>query len=74
MAAGGKGHAPRPFSVSADEYASNWDAIFGRKTVGCSSTAEQAALTGSVVGSNPTAPANCTDCQAAVYIDPVTGA
>lgn len=62
----GKGDTPRPFSVSADEYASNWDAIFGRKTVGCSSMAEQAALTGSVVGSNPTAPA--------IYVDDATGA
>lgn len=29
--AGGKGHAPRPIAVDADTYASNWDAIFGRK-------------------------------------------
>lgn len=26
----GKGSAPRPFSVSNEEYASRWDAIFGR--------------------------------------------
>ena len=26
----GKGSAPRPFSVSNDEYANRWDAIFGR--------------------------------------------
>lgn len=25
---GGKGSAPRPFSVDADTYASNWDRIF----------------------------------------------
>lgn len=28
-----KGSAPRPFSVSADEYGSNWDQIF-RKDAG----------------------------------------
>lgn len=27
---GGKGSAPRPFSVSNEEYAARWDAIFGR--------------------------------------------
>ena len=27
---GGKGSTPRPFSVSNEEYASRWDAIFGR--------------------------------------------
>lgn len=26
----GKGSAPRPFSVSQEEYDSRWDAIFGR--------------------------------------------
>jgi len=31
MAAGGKGDAPRPKSVSEDEYADRWDAIFGKK-------------------------------------------
>lgn len=31
MSAGGKGHAPRPFSVGKDEYAANWDRIFGKK-------------------------------------------
>lgn len=29
----GKGSAPRPFSVSSDEYASRWDAIFQREPV-----------------------------------------
>lgn len=29
----GKGSAPRPFSVSNDEYAQRWDAIFGRDKV-----------------------------------------
>lgn len=28
---GGKGSTPRPFEVSNDQYASNWDAIFGKK-------------------------------------------
>lgn len=30
MSDGGKGSAPRPFSVSNEEYANRWDAIFGR--------------------------------------------
>lgn len=30
MSDGGKGSAPRPFSVSQEEYASRWDAIFRR--------------------------------------------
>lgn len=29
----GKGSRPRPFSVSDEEYASRWDAIFGRDVV-----------------------------------------
>ena len=27
---GGKGSSPRPYSVSQEEYAKRWDAIFGR--------------------------------------------
>ena len=27
---GGKGSAPRPYSISQEEYASRWDAIFQR--------------------------------------------
>lgn len=30
MSDGGKGSTPRPFSVSNEEYANRWDAIFGR--------------------------------------------
>ena len=30
MSDGGKGSKPRPFSVSNQEYASRWDAIFGK--------------------------------------------
>ena len=31
---GGKGSAPRPYSVTQEEYDNRWDAIFGRnKTV-----------------------------------------
>lgn len=33
MSDGGKGSAPRPFSVSNAEYAARWDAIFGRDQV-----------------------------------------
>ena len=31
MPDGGKGDTPRPFSVSQETFASNWDAIFGKK-------------------------------------------
>lgn len=31
MGDGGKGSAPRPFSVSQEQFASNWEAIFGKK-------------------------------------------
>lgn len=30
---GGKGSAPRPFSVSNEEYAKRWETIFGRDKV-----------------------------------------
>ena len=30
MSDGGKGSRPRPLSVTNEEYASRWDAIFGR--------------------------------------------
>jgi len=33
MGVGGKGSSPRPFSVSQQQFASNWDAIFGKKKV-----------------------------------------
>ena len=71
MTAGGKGHARRRENTALVE--ANWPFPDRRKTTGCSSTAEQGALTASVVGSNPTAPANCDDCQAAVYVDDATG-
>ena len=31
MADGGKGSAPRPYSVSQEQFGNNWDAIFGKK-------------------------------------------
>ena len=31
MSDGGKGSSPRPLSVSNQEYAERWDAIFGRE-------------------------------------------
>lgn len=31
MSDGGKGSSPRPFSVDQKTFASNWDAVFGRK-------------------------------------------
>ena len=30
MSDGGKGSAPRPFSVTQEEYSRRWDMIFGR--------------------------------------------
>jgi len=30
---GGKGSSPRPFSISEEEYARRWDAVFGREDV-----------------------------------------
>lgn len=33
MSDGGKGSAPRPFSVSHEQYSSNFDAIFRKKKV-----------------------------------------
>ena len=29
MSAGGKGSSPRPYSVTQETFASNWDAVFG---------------------------------------------
>lgn len=31
MGDGGKGSAPRPFSVDQETFSNNWDSIFGRK-------------------------------------------
>lgn len=31
MSDGGKGSKPRPYSVSEDQFAQNWDTIFGKK-------------------------------------------
>lgn len=73
MSDGGKGDKRRPTDEAA--YAEGWERIWGqsRRSVpasdgymGCSSTAEQGALTASVVGSSPTAPAS--------YVDDATGA
>jgi hypothetical protein len=33
MSDGGKGSAPRPFSVSQEKFANNFDAIFGKKNI-----------------------------------------
>jgi hypothetical protein len=57
-----KGSAPRPYSVDAETYGSNYDAIF---RVGRSLTVEQPALTRPVVGSMPAAPAT--------YVNDATG-
>lgn len=61
MSDGGKGSAPRPYSVDRDTFASNWDRTFSRASIngnaGGSNPPE--------VGSNPT--------PAATYIDADTG-
>ena len=31
MSDGGKGSKPRPYSVSQEDFANNWDAIFAKK-------------------------------------------
>lgn len=31
MSDGGKGSSPRPFSVTQDQFANNWERIFGKK-------------------------------------------
>lgn len=31
MSDGGKGSSPRPYSISQDEFANNWDRIFKKK-------------------------------------------
>ena len=33
MSDGGKGSKPRPFSISQEEYADRFDAIFGKKKI-----------------------------------------
>lgn len=71
MSDGGKGSAPRPYSVDADTFASNWDRTFR-------GVAEWSKASGSnpdngtfplqvsrIVGSNPTAPA--------IYVNADTG-
>lgn len=57
----GKGSAPRPFSVSADEYADRFDAIFGKKQLGLGRAAQASGSNPDQVGSTPTAPA--------IYVD-----
>lgn len=61
----GKGSKPRPYSVSQDEYADRYDAIFGKKQVGLGRAAEASGSNPDQVGSTPTAPA--------IYINPETG-
>lgn len=42
MSHGGKGSKPRPYSVTQDEFADNWDRIFSKKNEKASSKADQA--------------------------------
>ena len=42
MSAGGKGDAPRPYSVDGDTFASNWERTFGNRNIKLASTRENA--------------------------------
>lgn len=42
MSDGGKGSKPRPFSVTQDQFAQNWDAIFRKKDEKDTTQANQA--------------------------------
>jgi hypothetical protein len=42
MSDGGKGSNPRPISVSNEEYANRWDAIFGRDQISTKAKQERA--------------------------------
>lgn len=41
MSDGGKGSKPRPYSVTQDEFADNWDRIFSKKNEKASSETDQ---------------------------------
>jgi hypothetical protein len=41
MSDGGKGSKPRPLSVSNEEYANRWDAIFGRDKINTDSETDK---------------------------------
>ena len=51
MSDGGKGSAPRPFSVPKEEFNNNWEAIFGKKPSG-GMTTEDAEKLGSAQKEN----------------------
>lgn len=42
MSDGGKGSKPRPFSITQDKFADNWDKIFSKKNEKASSETDQA--------------------------------
>ncbi len=44
MSDGGKGDAPRPFSVSQEEFDNRWETIFGKKPRGGMTTEQAEAL------------------------------
>lgn len=44
MSDGGKGSTARPFSVSYEKFASNWDKIFGRKLSEISSESSRGSI------------------------------
>ena len=62
----GKGSAPRPFSVSAETYTSNWDAIFNRKDAGAKDGP-------TIEGQAVEQPEGLTDGKAAALRDPGAG-
>lgn len=61
----GKGSKPRPFSVSADEYADRYEAIFGKKNDAPSSNGKAAVSTTENLRSSRSG--------AATYVDNETG-
>ena len=54
MSDGGKGSAPRPYSVSLNEFDNRWDVIFGKKT---KSDPTESAESHDTVQSDPGTPA-----------------
>ncbi|MEN9670964.1 MAG: hypothetical protein RL018_1241 [Pseudomonadota bacterium] len=50
MSDGGKGSAPRPFSVGHDTFAKQFEAIFGKKNENSPSTERTVAESGSQTG------------------------
>lgn len=71
----GKGDTPRPITVDAETFASNWEAVFGKKQLGLGRAVQASGSNPDYVGSNPTAPAIrriSVDGDYALYCDGLT--